>query len=108
MFVALHGHEHPDVSAIHSNIGGVYRQQGRYEEALVQYGKALEIDTRVHGSSHPSVANTKYNTALVHRKRGDREVAKQLFLECEGIYAKVFGPDHSKTTRAAQLARDCA
>jgi len=50
--------------------------------------------------------------ALLHKKtrqkRGETEVAKKLFLECEEIYAKVYGPDHSETTDAAQQARDCA
>jgi len=41
-------------------------------------------------------------------ERGERKVAKQLWLECQAIYAKVFGADHSKTTDAAQQARDCA
>jgi len=46
--------------------------------------------------------------ALLHKKRGETEVAKKLYLECEEIYAKVYGPDHSETTDAAQKARDCA
>ena len=40
--------------------------------------------------------------------RGEKDVAKQLFFECEAIYAKVYGPDHSKTTGAARGARACA
>ena len=59
-------------------------------------------------ASIPLVADTKYNIALVHKKRGEREEAKKLYLECETIYATVYGPDHSETTDAAQQARDCA
>ena len=33
------------------NIGNVHGSQGRYEEALVQYQKALEVFLAVYGSS---------------------------------------------------------
>ena len=56
----------------------------------------------------PLVADTKYNIAGIHEERGEKEAAKKLYLECETIYAKVYGPDHSETTDAAQKARDCA
>jgi hypothetical protein len=56
----------------------------------------------------PHVAGTKYNIANVHKKSGETEASKKLYLECETIYAKVYGPDHSETTGAAQKARDCA
>ena len=54
-----------------------------------------------------SLADTKYNMALLHKKRGERHRAKELFLECEAIYATVYGPDHSETIDAKQEASDC-
>ena len=62
----------------------------------------------VYGDMHPLVADTKYNIGNVHKERGETEAAKKLYLECETIYDKVYGPDHSKTTNSAQKARDCA
>ena len=49
-----------------------------------------------------------YNMAILHKERGERHVAKQLYLECEAIYAKVYGPNHSKTIDGKQKAGDCA
>ena len=46
--------------------------------------------------------------ALLHKKRGERHLAKQLYLECEAIYATVYGPDHSETIDAKQKASDCS
>jgi len=46
------------VAASYNNIGMVYDSQGKYEEALEVYQKALEIRTRVFGSDHPDVANS--------------------------------------------------
>ena len=91
-----------------SLIGVVDEKLGRFEEALFQYGKAQEVYVAVYGDMHPDVGDTKYNMAILHKKRGESKVAKQLWLECQAIYAKVFGADHNKTAGAAQQARDCA
>jgi len=39
---------------------------------------------------------------LLHEQRGEREVAEQLYLECDAIYAKVYGLDHSDDRRCAK------
>ena len=46
--------------------------------------------------------------ARLRKARGERKAAKQLYLECEAIYAKVYGPDRSETTDAGKQARNCA
>ena len=90
-----------------NNIGVVYRKKGDFENALVQYQKALEIRTRVFGSDHPDVAMSKYNIAILKKTQGDLEGARRLFLECEQIYLKAYGPDHSETVDAARQASRC-
>jgi len=100
--------EHLHVADTRNNVANVYYAQGRYEEALEEHSKVLDIRVSALGPDHEDVADTKYNMAAVHKKRGEREVAKQLLLECEAIFAKVFGADHDKTRHVAQQARDCA
>ena len=85
----------------------VYQKQGKYEEALVQYHKSLEIRLRLFGQEHPEVANLKYNIALLYKTRNETDKARELFLECEKIYSKVLGPGHSKTVEAAMRASRC-
>ena len=51
------------------------------------------------------MANSKYNIARVYEEQGDVEEAKQL-VECEQIYAEVYGPDHSETLDAARRAQN--
>ena len=97
----------PDVARSHGNIGNVHRL-GNLEKALFHLGKANEVFISVFGGEHPpSLADTKYNMALLHEKRGERHLAKQLYLECEAVYATVYGPDHSETIDAKQEASDC-
>ena len=45
-----------------------------------------------------------YNIAGVHESQGNLEEAKALFLECEKIYAKVFGDEHEETQDARERA----
>ena len=40
------------VAATYNNMGIVYKAQGRHEEALVQYQKALEVFLVVYGQEH--------------------------------------------------------
>ncbi len=50
------------------------------------------------GPHHPSTQGLKAQT------QGDLEGARRLFLECEQIYAKVFGVDDEETLDAAMRA----
>ena len=88
-------------------IGNVCCRQGRYDEARVQYQKALEGFLALYGQEHISVANSKYNLALLHKSRRETDKARQLFLECEQTYSAVYGPDHSETQDAARQASQC-
>ena len=90
-----------------NNIGVVYEKKGDSENALVQHQKALKIRTRVFGSDHPDVAMSKYNIASLKKTQGDLEGARRLFLECEQIYLKAYGSDHSETVDAARQASRC-
>ena len=83
----------------------MYAGKGNLENALVQFQKALEIQTRVFGSDHPDVADSKYNLALLHKKRKETEIARQLLLECEQIYTIVYGPHHRETVDAVRQAQ---
>ena len=88
-----------------SNIGVVYERMGRFQEALEMYQKALEIRIKVfNGRDHTDVADSKYNIANVFETQGKRDEARKLFLECEQIYSKEYGPDHEETLEAARRA----
>ena len=46
------GQERLIVAASYSNIGSVHDSQGKYEEALDYYNRALEIDIKISGHDH--------------------------------------------------------
>ena len=101
------GGDSPYVATSYNNISEVHRAQGKYQEALVQYHKSLEIRLRLFDQEHPEVVNSKYNIALLYETCNEMDKARELFLECEKIYSKVLGPGHSKTVEAALRASRC-
>jgi len=82
----------------------VYQKEGKLEQALEYYRKDLEIKIQVLGHEHTDVATCKYNMAIVHEVQGNLERARLLFLECQSIYAEIFGADHEETLDAAMRA----
>ena len=47
----------PDVAAIHVNMSNVLKSMGKYEEALVELKKGLDVLVTVYGHEHPDVAS---------------------------------------------------
>ena len=94
-----------DVAATMNNLGIVYRKLGKFKEALEYYEKSLGIKIKVfNGQDHTDVADSKYNIANLFETQGKRDEARKLFLECEQIYSKVYGPDHTETLDAGRRA----
>ena len=76
------------------NIGLVYQQQGKNEEALDQYNRALDIRIRVLGHDHPDVAGLYNNISDVYHHKGKvKEELDHLHREIE-IQMRVLGKDH--------------
>ena len=96
-----------DVAKSYNNIGIVYKNQGKYEEALVQYSRALEIKTRVLGQDHPNVADTCENIGLVLKQQGEVEKAKDKFEEAADIRRAKLGAHHALTKKSERLAANC-
>ena len=87
----------PHVAASFINIGAVYAGKGDLENALVQYQKGLEIQTRVFGSDHPDVATSYQNLAAVYQRQGNHVQTKEMVTKAYHIFLKVLGPDHPQT-----------
>jgi len=92
------------VAESYHNIGMAYEAQGN-NLALEQYQKSLEIKIQVYGLDHPLIANSKYNIGRVYEERNEMDAALELFLECQEIYSKVYGPEDSRTIMAANAAQ---
>jgi tetratricopeptide (TPR) repeat protein len=72
----------------------VYRAQGRYDEALKAYGRALAIDEKALGPEHPDVASTLNNLGLVYWNQGRYDEALKAYGRALAIKEKALGPEH--------------
>ena len=91
----------------YDNIGSVYERQGKYEEALDQYRRSLEIKTRVFGQDHPDVAASYENIGLVFKEQGELEKAKVRFQQAWDIRRTKLGANHALTNKSERLAASC-
>ena len=82
------------------NIGTVLGSMGKYEEALVEYKKGLDMLVTVYGHQHPDLAGSYFNMGLVYRSLGKAEEAREMFTKAYSIFLKVLGPDHPQTQQA--------
>ena len=78
-------------------MGRVFGTQGRYEEALVQFQKALEVFLAVYGHEHSLVASLYQNIAAVYEKQGKQAQAIEMATKAYDINLKVLGPSHPST-----------
>jgi tetratricopeptide (TPR) repeat protein len=82
---------HPEVAAIHSNLGAALAGLGRYEEALPEYKTALRLSPRLEGA--------RLNLALVYYKMGKIDDAR---IQLEKVRA-----EDASNHQAAVLLADC-
>lgn len=58
-----------NTAAVHNNLGNVYRDWGRFDLAVEEYGTAVELE--------PTHANAWVNLATLYSARGDSKMAKE-------------------------------
>ncbi|MCS7152900.1 MAG: tetratricopeptide repeat protein, partial [Bacteroidia bacterium] len=74
------GTEHPDYYHTLNNLGAVYHEQGRYDEAEALYLEAKAIRARVLGTEHPDYYHSSlYDLARPYRKQRRYEEADTLW-----------------------------
>ena len=77
-----------------NNLAGLYRSQGRYEEAEPLYLEALDLCKRLLGDNHPSVATSLNNLAELYRSQGRYKEAEPLHLQALDLYKRLLGDNH--------------
>ena len=62
-----------------TNLGNLYREQGKYADALPLYRRALEIGENAEGPQSFGVAATAANLAKLYAKEGKLDQAESMF-----------------------------
>lgn len=90
------GKEHAAVDVSLNNIAGLYRLQGRYEEAEPLLHRYLQIKENKLGKYHADVANTLRTLANLYRDQGRYPEAEPLFQRALAIMKEKLPAGHSR------------
>jgi len=93
------GGESYGLAQCYMGIGNVYERQGRYEEALVQYQKALEGFLALYGQEHATVAGSHVNIGNVYRAQGKYEEALVELKKGLDVLVTVYGLEHPEVAK---------
>jgi Tfp pilus assembly protein PilF len=67
------GSEHPDIAQSLNNLAGLYRKQGKDEQAEPLFQRALAIDEKVFGPDHPKTKRVQENYSKLLKKRDGKQ-----------------------------------
>ncbi|MBA4064263.1 MAG: hypothetical protein C0501_11225 [Isosphaera sp.] len=94
---------HPDVASALSNLGTVYRLQGKLREAEPLAKDALGMMRRLYPEAHPGLAAGLYNLALLYVDRRMHAEAEPLAEEARDAYRRLYSGDHMRVAQASLL-----
>lgn len=83
-----------------NSLGKVHSQEGRLDEALACYRRALDLATSALGPNSPFAGDLTNNIAVVYDNEGNMEEALAYFTQALELYRTALGPKHSKVANA--------
>lgn len=93
---AVFGDGHPQTAAIYENIASAYSAQGRYDQALDFYDRALKASANV-GARHPKRATLWSNIGYAYSHKGMYPEALNFYEKALAVRRDVLGEQHPST-----------
>jgi tetratricopeptide (TPR) repeat protein len=84
----------PNVSCTWLCLAQEFKIEGRLDEALVHYRKALPLMRLSHGEKHPQVCIILYEIGVVYKKQGKLEEALKVLRKCLKYSIRSLGDKH--------------
>ena len=81
----------------YNNIGQVFCNQGRHDEAVDMHYRSLAIRLKAHDPEHPDVAQSYHNLGLDHHHKKEENKAREMFEKALVIRVSKLGVDHPDT-----------
>jgi len=97
--LVLHGPEDPLVAYCHMQIGNVYRELCKFDEALFHLGRAQKVFTATLGCEDPEYASAHNSLGAVHLHLGNGEKALFHFRKAHEVYVCAYGDRHLDTAQ---------
>ncbi|CAG9952144.1 unnamed protein product [Clonostachys rosea f. rosea IK726] len=80
-----------------SNLGNLYFDQGKMQEAEEMYLRALRGKEKAWGPDHTSTLDTVNNLGSLYKVQGKMQEAEEMYLRALRGMEKAWGPDHTST-----------
>ncbi len=84
----------------YSNIGGVYKNMGKYDEALRFQYKSLELRKQLNLQEIFQTDSTYIHIGVLHKNKGEYEKAIQYYLKALSTIEKNYGKNHFRSRAA--------
>jgi len=94
IYIAIYGEHHSKVAGSYNNLGGVYQDLGRYNEAKEYHEKALISKKKIFVEEHDQVATSYNNLGSVYQALGQYNEAKKYHEKAVITRKKIFGEEH--------------
>ncbi|KAI5920957.1 hypothetical protein F4810DRAFT_680379 [Camillea tinctor] len=79
------------------NLGILYKDQGKLQEAEDMYLRALQAYEKAWGPDHTLTLDTVNNLGLLYAEQGKLQKAEGMYLQALQGHEKAWGPDHTST-----------
>ncbi|KAI1360650.1 hypothetical protein F5Y08DRAFT_43121 [Xylaria arbuscula] len=79
------------------NLGILYSDQGKLDEAEAMYMRALRGKEKAWGPEHTSTLDTVNNLGLLYKSQGKLDEAEAMYVRALRGYEKAWGPEHTST-----------
>ena len=89
----IYGKDSPITATGYNNIGAVYYQQRKFDDALTEYRKGLGVLQKSR-PNHPDVAGALNNVGLALLQKGELEESLESFTSARTILENAFGKEH--------------
>ena len=93
----LEGSGTENVRSACSALGGVLKEQRKFNEALPYLSRAIELGDALHGPEHYVTVKDLDALAAIHLEMGSYALAEPLYLRALVISEKANGPEHPNT-----------
>ncbi len=78
----------------HNNVGIISVREGKLDQALRHFEKALIIRIKTFGSEHPEVAKSHNNVGIIYYEMGKYDRALEKYMKALELREDAFGPEH--------------
>jgi len=100
------GPEHPETLISVNNLAGLFRAQGRYDEAEPLYKRALAAKERVLGPEHFDTLVSVHSLATLFKLQGRYSEAELLYKRAVEGSERAIGPEHPHTLISVNALAD--